>query len=965
MPRLFLARTRLLALAALSAAWLLPAEADAGEAVCKVVADNAIASFDGNPDERTENVGNAKELKIKGIENQPILTFDLSPVPKDASISKAVLSVKLTGPEYAINQIGYSTVPTAWAEGTGATPDVKEHAFCCHRWPAAGKTWAGPGSDILDVIHGLGGNVNGWVLAKKVGERYEIELPGRVFEAIRADQPGGLLLMDESGRWAGKRSNIYFYSREAGADGPVLTVTWSDEKDAAKPSTPGFAVAEADLEDGGVLLEIACGGDDEAKGTALGFDIRLNKGGALDTAGWEKAQELPRYRIPRPKASGEKLRLWVQDLEPGAEYGFGIVAYDEAGNRSAAAFVKAKASGPTAPDLKSAPIPVATGGPRKIGGALQLWAADELTKIDPVSGKTLGGEGYADTKAAEGNAVWNGKDGTVVVEGARNEAVCFRLAVQKAGDADVTGITIAPGDFKSGGGAIEAKHVRLLREWYVKSENQYYGGPLPVLNEKDGGAFDVPAKDNAVPGQTVQTIFVEIQIPKDANPGHYQGALAVAAGDAKGELPVALIVHEAVLPDELSYVVELNAYGQGNKDDFYAIHRLAHRFRLGYNTLGYGHSGGTSLPFIPKINGEGAESAVADWSAWDDWMGPLLDGSAFKDLPRGEVPIPHFYLPFFENYPASVRTEYLGGKIHAARPKMSKEDWPFFMCQNDVFVADAFSDKWKAAAKKIAGDYVKHFEEKGWTRTEFQIFANNKVFKGGDKATALWCLDEPSFGRDFHAIAFLYRSFQDPFKGSKLRWTTRGDISRPEWQGDRLDGACETVVVSGAFYGHQDIIQRRRVEQGDKYWLYGGGGNLGADKDLAQLDAYYVKSWSLGTDGGLAYWTSFHGNQWDENDPLAIVVGAKNGYTTRATATGRLAAQRRAQQDVELLNLLSAKKGWSRRQVAHAVAKAINLEADTTTKGADDPGDIRFRAIDAAKLAQVRAAVYRLLDQKD
>lgn len=172
MPRLFLARTRLLALAALSAAWLLPAEADAGEAVCKVVADNAIASFDGNPDERTENVGNAKELKIKGIENQPILTFDLSPVPKDASISKAVLSVKLTGPEYAINQIGYSTVPTAWAEGTGATPDVKEHAFCCHRWPAAGKTWAGPGSDILDVIHGLGGNVNGWVLAKKVGERY-------------------------------------------------------------------------------------------------------------------------------------------------------------------------------------------------------------------------------------------------------------------------------------------------------------------------------------------------------------------------------------------------------------------------------------------------------------------------------------------------------------------------------------------------------------------------------------------------------------------------------------------------------------------------------------------------------------------------------------------------------------------------------------------------------------------------
>ncbi len=932
----------------------------AGEATCKVVADSSIAS---HPGEQTENTGQSKEVKIKGRENQVIMKFDLTAVPKNSSVTKAALSVKLAKPEFRINQIGYSTVPTDWVEGNNAAAGSPPHGFVCHNWPGPStKAWGDPGTEIRDVTHGNGGNVNGWVLARKVGERFEIDLPGRVVEAMRVDQPGGLLLMDESGWWGGARSNIYIESRESKKSAPVLRVTWSDERDKTAPSAPKLKALTGDLDDGELLFEITCGGDDDAKGTALGFDLRLLEGGGLKAANWDKAKPVNRYRIPRPKVAGTKIRLWLKDLKPGAAYSVGIVAYDEGGNRSGVTVAEMKATGPTPPPrLNKKPFPFEKGGPLKIG-KLQLWSVDELTKIEPVTAKALDGSSYIDHKAAAGNAVWNGKDKKVTLHAARNETVSFRLAVQTAEGQSVQGISLTPEALKGKNDAkIETSQYRLRREWYLKHENNWYGAALPLLNEKAGGVFDVPAKDNKVPGQTVQTIFVELTVPKTTAPGTYQGAINVkAGGDVKGSLPIQLTVHQATLPDTLSYLIELNSYGQGNKDNFYAIHRLAHYFRLGYNTLSYSHSGNQSVPFIPKIEGQGADAKVADWSLWDAWMAPLLDGTLFKDLPRAGVPIPHFYLPFYESYPTPITNEYLGGKIHKARATMEKGEWQFFMCENDVYVADGFSANWKKAAAKIAGEYRKHFEEKGWTKTEFQIFANNKHSKGGTTPTALWTLDEPSFGRDFRAIRFLYQTFMKPFEGSNLNVSTRADVSRPNWQADRLDGGC-SLLVSGTSSSWQHIFKRRVHEQGQKYWFYGGRG--APIDDSTQLAALYIMNWTLGCDGGLANWTSFHGNRWDEMDPLACVLSAKHDYTSKAIPTGRTTCCRRAQQDIELFNLLAEKKGWSRRRVARALSAAANLTATTERKGADDPGKTKFTNIRARDLAQIRLAVYNLLDQ--
>ena len=791
------------------------------ETVCPVIADSSIAAY---PDEQQNNCGAAAKIKLKGHEDMVIVKFDLSGIPVGASVDKAVLSLKLSDPKFQIRQIGCSTVPTDWVEGDNGTGGDNS----CFRRPGQGRHWGDPGSTILDVVFGTGGNVTGSLLARKVNDRYELDLPARVIEAMRRDQPGGLIIMDESGWWHGEMANIYVRSRES-KEGPVLTVTSSPRRaDRSAPSAPHIAFVPGELADGQMLLEIVCGGANGTTGEALGFDIRLGNE-AVTAANWDRATALPRYRTPRPKPAGEKLRLWLNGLVPGKAYAVGVAACDETGARSPiASTAVGRASGPSAaPRLPVVALAGGKGAPAKAGTALRLWAADELTSVDPISGGTAGPDGYADRGARAGSPVWDGAAQAVTLAAVRGEIVAFRLVMENVSGQPVRILACTPSALKrQGGGAIAAGAILLRRDWYMKIGDAWYPSAQPELDGKDGGKLDLPARDLAIPGQTVQTLLVEIAVPSDAAPGAYAGTVTIGSDAGGGELPVRLQVADAVMPDRLSFIIELNAYGVRDKETAYAIHRLAHRLRLGYNVCPYGHGGKTSVPYVPSIAGVGAAAKVQDWQTWDDWMGPLLDGSLFKDLPRGATPIPHCYLPFYESYPTPSFGAYLGGRLHrkgyeAAGNTFVKGDYMNFMCANDVLVEDGFSQDWKQAAAAVAADYRRHFEAKGWTNTQFQIFANNKLFKS-EYPSSLWTLDEPSFGRDFRALGFLYRTFKRPFAGSPLDIVARGDVSRPEWQGDRLDGACDLSVVSGAIYECQPLIQRRVHEQGARYWFYGG-----------------------------------------------------------------------------------------------------------------------------------------------
>ncbi|MGQ9661398.1 MAG: hypothetical protein ACUVWX_03560 [Kiritimatiellia bacterium] len=634
------------------------------EVICPVIADNSIAA---HWREVGENYGNQTQIKIKGNENQIILKFDLSSIPTDSVVTAAVLSLKLAKADYQLNQIGYSTLPTDWTEGDGRSNCIENS---CYKWPGGqGLWWTEEGSMFYEAIDGNAGNVTGWTLAQKRGDRYEIHLPPRVIEAMRRDQPGGLVLTDESGLWGGSLANIQVCSRES--DQPPILRVWHGKEDNIPPSPPDVFQIEEDLERGGLLLGIRCGGNDGNKGIALGFDLRVRKGAIVDDQSWEGASELPRWLIPRPRQSGKVVRIWLSELEPDARYGVGVVAYDEAGNRSSVGSSPLLRAAPALPipDLAGTALQVAKGSPLPISPRLQVWAVDELTKVDPLTGAILDGMGYVETNARNGNHVWDGKSHQILLHAARNETVAFRLVLEiRQPGTLVRGIRIEPRGLTGPENYnLNRSQFTLRRIWYLQHAGKWYANVIPDLLEKDEGRLDVPVQDQKIPGQILQTILVELHIPRSTPAGEYEGSIAIATDSSVAEVPIRLRVYDATIPDEIGFVIELNSYGQRDKELFHAYHRLAHLYRLGYNCLSYGHTGSRQLPCVPEIAGRGRNAAVKDWRLWDEWMGPVLDGSLFKDLPRGAVPIPHFYLPFYESYPTPIHAEYLNGRLHRNR----------------------------------------------------------------------------------------------------------------------------------------------------------------------------------------------------------------------------------------------------------------------------------------------------------
>jgi len=97
-----------------------------------VIADTNLATHAG---ETTDAYGGASSIKIKHRENFPLLRFDTSAIPENATVKKAsiLLHVNDPDPKFFLSHVSASTVPTEWVEGEGRASG--EHDMACLLWP--------------------------------------------------------------------------------------------------------------------------------------------------------------------------------------------------------------------------------------------------------------------------------------------------------------------------------------------------------------------------------------------------------------------------------------------------------------------------------------------------------------------------------------------------------------------------------------------------------------------------------------------------------------------------------------------------------------------------------------------------------------------------------------------------------------------------------------------------------------
>ncbi len=414
----------------------------------------------------------------------------------------------------------------------------------------------------------------------------------------------------------------------------------------------------------------------------------------------------------------------------------------------------------------------------------------------------------------------------VDLEGARGDYVSCHLVVKLPEGGEYTLRIDNPS------GVFQAE---LYREWFhvLPGDKGYY--PDALIPLRGPWRSRLPEPDNRVPGQTAQAFWLDLWIPPGANPGVHEAAAILEAGGRSFRLPIRVRVLAAVVPPEDVVAIDHNSYGSSwladffptvrrragaaffSSDDFFALihayHRIFYEHRGVYHQLGYGHAGKVGPEFAPALEGEGRRRRVADWTLYDRHYGPLLDGSAFAPTRRGPRPIPFVYLPINPEWPASF--------LNWGEPGYEAE----FM--------------------GVVSEMERHFRERGWTRTRFELFFNHKKrYKGFP-----WDGDETRFENDLPYFAEYRRLLGRAVpQDSPVQFVFRTDASwMMERQFKAQAGIINFWVCGGSEFSWYNYAPRMLKQRGDIVWFYGGTPRMNEVSSNITLNP--LKAWIWGIDG--------------------------------------------------------------------------------------------------------------------
>ena len=913
--------------------------------------------------ERNTSAGRNPQFKLKSIQEMAAIRFDAAPA-KGREVLKATLFLRRAGPD-SLRYIRVSTVNQDWEEGNGtASYGPADGATYVFADAKTERPWAWPGSAFCDAIMSSGNSLTAWAERKELADGWiSVALAPELICALLARDTDGLAVMD-GGNLA--FHNNFIHSAQTAGSEPYIEV------ELGKPLAQAPAQPAVKAEPAPLTPPSPPWGEGRVRGARRNAGaLKLTLSEAQGVFCWRltvNGNPVERWRVKHPEPKGPTV-FYLEDLAPSQRCELEVTAVSPAGIASPPAALTAVASPALAegPALGKLTKPAGGAPPPAREGKLRVWALPGLVKISPEKPEPMFGDMEAQGEVRAANAVWDGK--AIKLFGARGEYVSCQLCIENLAAGPLADVKVNPQELKGPGGAPltlpspqggeggvrGASEIELFKNWYAQNGKSQWQ-PAYCVPLSPGAAFQIPDPQRLkmLPKQQNQTLYLDLYIPKDAKPGEYQGGVTVAAAGVEPiVIPVQLAVLDFVLPDRLSFLPELNAYRiPGGASDYW---RLAHQHRCVANYW----------VWRPQLQGSGKDIKVI-WDQYDKDVGPLLTGDAFRNCRRAGAPPEVMYLPFEDSWPTPLSPRNYNYQGHWPGRGEDKK-WIVEHYLKAPYIGDGLSQDYKDAFLAVERQFIEHFKEKGYSRTEMQCFYGGKNTHRIDWGVNMWwTTDEPYHWDDWLALQFFCRLWaQGRGAADPLLWAARGDISRPNWQGRVLAGVLDCVYIGG-FSSPGNYTRCRILEQdtGLHIRTYGGA-NKDTESNTRSV-VWLLNDWLNGANAALPWQTLAGEEALDSGDRAAgggnalLVPGKRLGQAVLADM--RLKALRDGQQLVEYLVELGKRRKLGREQLAALVRQAVSIEAGRIAgAGADNADALQFSTLKTWQLAELRRCLAELI----
>ncbi len=408
--------------------------------------------------------------------------------------------------------------------------------------------------------------------------------------------------------------------------------------------------------------------------------------------------------------------------------------------------------------------------------------------------RAVGPSEYADERPGASRVAASSRisGGVIRLAGAVNETVAFGF-ILSATAGTASGVEVSVGDWTGPAGTIGSDAVRMYRHWPIVIERypNWYLRSVGLRQRREIPDALIPigarhyGQPFTVPTGTSLSLWVELRIPQAAEPGVYQSSITVQDGSGGvSRTPVELTVRDIYLADEdaipilarvqLGPIIAAHTQLDPQNLKMALTHPEGNRVvRRVFSIL---HEHGLS-PYTddvkPLLQQTISGTVEVDWSQYDAFCGPLIDGSAFDDRRAAAAwPIP----------------------VDLKQPEPTYYD-----------------GVWSAAYAAVLKDYLKasaqHFEEKQWLPRAFVQFTPF------DRPAAV--ADDYALARHLATITYLADarlpvvSALIPQSMSPFGWF--------EHRHEDLNAEVD-IWATPARYQHGPTLERQRI-LGKKTWL--------------------------------------------------------------------------------------------------------------------------------------------------